>query len=659
MLGSRMPARWPTWINIFYARHRLVVPYEFRGNFRESIFMCGIVGIVSNAPQTQRAWLAIGRDAMTHRGPDDAGEWWSADGRVGLAQRRLSIIDLSPAGHQPMHDASGALSIVFNGEIYNFTDLRDELIAKGHSFRSHSDTEVILAAYREWATECLSRFNGMFAFTIYDAKQRKVFMARDRAGEKPLFYHQAGGVLRFGSELKALLADPTLPRRIAPDALDCYLAMGYVPGDRCMLQGFNKLPPAHALLFDLQTGQSNLWRYWQLPELETTAQGPVHETALLDELEALLEDSVRRQMVADVSVGVLLSGGVDSSLITAMAVRATSKVKTFTICFPGYAKYDEPEHARLIARHFGTEHVELEAAESTVDLLPLLAKQFDEPMVDSSMIPTFLVSQLVRQHCTVALGGDGGDELFGGYGHYSRLQWMQQKLRLIPCPLRKGVALAAEKILPVGFKGRNWLQGLGVDFEKGLPLIATYFDATTRRRLLAAQPGWPLVADSVLKSRVPIHPDLLQRATRTDFANYLAEDILVKVDRASMLNSLEVRAPMLDFRLIELAFGKVPSRLKANQTEKKILLKRLTARVLPPEFDRQRKQGFSIPLSEWLKGGAFRVMFNEVLHDPQCSFDAATVDSLLRGQDQGRSNSERLFALVMFELWRREYGINF
>jgi len=620
--------------------------------------MCGIVGAGGTAPLQNRRWLVAGRDAMTHRGPDDAGEWWSKDGRIGLAQRRLSIIDLSSAGHQPMHDASGELSLVFNGEIYNFGDLRDELIAKGHNFRSHSDTAVILTAYREWGTACLGRFNGMFAFALYDARQNLLFLARDRAGEKPLFYYQADGELRFASELKALLADPALPRRTAPESLDCYLAMGYVSGERCMLQGFNKLPPAHALLFDLQTGQSKVWRYWQLPDLPVDEQ-PLDEAALLDELETLLEDAVRHQMVADVPVGVLLSGGVDSSLITAMAVRASSQVQTFTIGFPGYGKLDETEHARLIASHFGTCHTELMAEDSTADLLPRLARQFDEPMVDSSMIPTFLVSQLVRQHCTVALGGDGGDELFGGYGHYSRLQWMQQRLGLIPRPMRKGIAQTAEKLLPVGVKGRNWLQGLGVDLDHGLPLIASYFDLTTRMRLLATQQGWPFVAESVLQSRHPEDSDLLQRSTRMDFANYLAEDILVKVDRTSMLSSLEMRAPLLDYRMIEFAFGKVPSRLKASVTEKKIMLKRLTARILPPEFDRQRKQGFSIPLAEWLKGGVFRKLFDEVLRDPGCSFDKGTVEGLLRGQDKGRSNGERLFALVLFELWRREYAVTF
>lgn len=622
--------------------------------------MCGFVGIASKSCITSRTWLSVGSDALTHRGPDDRGEWWSDNGQVGLAHRRLSIIDLSPAGHQPMQNASGTLHIVFNGEIYNFVELRHELASKGYPFRSHSDTEVILAAYLEWGVDCLSRFNGMFAFALYDSRQQRVFLARDRAGEKPLFYHHANGTLRFASELKALLADRSIPRRIEQEGLDCYLAMGYIPGDHCILQGFHKLPPAHALLFDLHTGGVRVWRYWQLPELNVVEKdGVLDEDTLLDELESLLEDAVRRQLVADVPVGVLLSGGVDSSLVTAMAVRSSSQVQTFTIGFPGHGKLDETAHARLISRHFGTRHTELMAEPATADLLPRLAHQFDEPMLDSSMIPTFLVSQLVRQHCTVALGGDGGDELFGGYGGYSRLLWMHRRLGQIPQPLRRGISLAAEKFLPVGLKGRNWLQGLGVDLKNGLPLIASYFDATTRRRLMSAHPGWGMIAEGIVKGLVPVNPDLLQRATRMDFANYLAEDILVKVDRASMLNSLEVRAPFLDYRLIEFAFRKVPSHLKATVDDKKILLKRLTARLLPPEFDRQRKQGFSIPLAEWLKCGAFRELFYDVLRDPQCIFDSRVVDSLLYGQDRGRSNSERLFALVLFELWRREYEVTF
>lgn len=619
--------------------------------------MCGCVGVATRVPITERAWLTVGCNAIVHRGPDYSGKWWSDDSRVGFAHRRLSIIDLTSAGHQPMQDVQRGLIIVFNGEIYNFRELRSELEQSGYHFCSSSDTEVLLAAYNAWGTDCLTHLNGMFAFALYDQRQQSVFLARDRAGEKPLFYHLADGTLHFASELKALMANPSLPRRINPEALDCYLAMGYVPGDRCILQGYNKLPPAHALSFDLNCGTARVWRYWQVPDLtREAAAGQVDETGLLDELEALLEDSVCRQLVADVPVGVLLSGGVDSSLITAMAVRASSQVKTFTIGFPGHGSLDETEHARLIARHFGTEHMELVAAPTAADLIPRLARQFDEPMVDSSMIPTFLVSQLVGQHCTVALGGDGGDELFGGYHHHSRLLWMQGRLGRIPFPLRQAVSAIAEHLLPVGMKGRNWLQGLGVDLQQGLPLIASFFDATTRRKLAGKHPGWDLIAEAIRRERIPSHTDLLQRATHMDFTNYLAEDILVKVDRASMLNSLEVRAPMLDYRLIEFAFGKVPSYLKATSQNKKVLLKRLSARVLPPEFDLQRKQGFSIPLAEWLKAGPFRDLFQEVLLDAGSIFDRRTVRGLFKGQDHGRSNGERLFALVLFELWRRHYG---
>lgn len=619
--------------------------------------MCGIAGIVSQDPVSDRAWLECGRDAMTHRGPDDAGLWWSEDGRAGMAHRRLSIIDLSPAGHQPMPDASGDLRIVFNGEIYNFQDLRRDLAAQGYVFSSSSDTEVVLAAYRQWGVECLSHFNGMFAFALYDLRQKRLFMARDRAGEKPLFYAFSGGALRFASELKALMADPSFPRRVDPQALDCYLSMGFVPADRCMLAGVKKLPPAHALTFDLEQGQVKVWRYWQLPDVEP-GQGTESEAALLDELEILLQDSVRRQLVADVPVGILLSGGVDSSLVTAMAVRSAARVKTFTIRFSGHGAYDETQHARLIADHFATEHIELEAAAATPDLMLPLARQFDEPVVDSSMIPTYLVSRLVRAHCTVALGGDGGDELFGGYIHYNRLLWMQEKLGWIPYPLRRGIAAAAGSFLPVGFRGRNWLQGLDIDFQKGLPLIASYFDRGARRDLMQGKSPWLLSAENIRAQRVPRRQDLLQRATRMDFENYMAEDILVKVDRASMLNSLEVRAPLLDYRLIEFAFGKVPSCLKATPADRKILLKKLTARLLPAKFDRQRKQGFSIPLASWLQSGPWEDFFRDVLLGPERTlFDRQAVRRLWDGQAAGRANSERLFALALFELWRREYNV--
>ena len=507
--------------------------------------MCGIVGVASSWPVKDRDWLAQGRDALRHRGPDDAGEWWSADGRVVLGHRRLAILDLSPAGHQPMVDERGELVVVYNGEIYNFRELRTELEGRGHRFRSQSDTEVLLGAYREWGVRCLERLNGMFAFALYDQRNRQLFLARDRAGEKPLFYWSGPGELRFASELKGLLADPTLPRRLDSEALDCYLAFGFVPGDRCILRGVRKLPPAHALLFDVDVGTARVWQYWDVPPVPDPRAQAVDEVALVDELESLLADAVRRQLVADVPVGILLSGGVDSSLVTAMAVRGNARVKTFTVRFPGYGHYDETEHARLVARHFGTEHVELDAAEATPELLPRLARQFDEPVVDSSMIPTSLLCQVVRQHCTVALGGDGGDELFGGYAHYPRLVRLRQYAGWIPLSLRRAVAAGATVALPVGVKGRNWLQALGVDFARGVPLVASYFDRRARARLLdGAAEMWPFVAEQIRQEVVHPGGDLVERATRADFRLYLAEDILVKVDRMSMAHSLEVRSPL-------------------------------------------------------------------------------------------------------------------
>lgn len=619
--------------------------------------MCGLIGTAGVNPLPDMApWLRAGRDALAHRGPDDAGEWWSRDLRVGLGHRRLAIIDLSAAGHQPMRMESKGLTVAFNGEIYNFRELRSELEGRGYEFRSHSDTEVLLAGYDAWGADLLPRLKGMFVFALHDEPRQRVLLARDRAGEKPLFYHLAGGRLDFASELKGLLANPALPRRIDPAALDCYLSMGFVPGSLCILQGFSKLPAAHALCFHLRTGEVRTWRYWDLPAVPDPARCPP-EQELLDELELLLEGSVKRQMVADVPVGVLLSGGVDSSVITAMAVRHAREVRTFTIRFPGHPGQDETEHARLVSRHFGTQHTELTAEPQHADLLPLLARQYDEPIVDSSMLPTFLVSRLVRQHCTVALGGDGGDELFAGYEHYSRLLWMQKRLTPIPSSLRKLVSRGAEHLLPVGLKGRNWLQALGSDLGQGVPLIASYFDDSTRRKLLALPTGQRLPADAIRIARMPQDGNLLELATRMDFTDYLAEDILVKVDRASMLNSLEVRAPMLDADIIEFAFGRVPADLKASAHDKKILLKRLAARVLPADFDRHRKQGFSIPLAQWLEGGPFKSLFWEILTDPRSIFDQTTTQGLLRGQELGRSNSERLFALVQFELWRREYGI--
>ena len=520
--------------------------------------MCGIVGIISLGEAINPETLSAMRDSMRHRGPDDAGLWRSADGRIGLGHRRLAIIDLSPGGHQPMVDASGQLCITFNGEIYNYRELRRELEARGHAFRTASDTEVILEAYRAWGTDCLQRFNGMFAFGLFDSEKRQLFLARDRAGKKPLFYYQTADQFLFASELKALMAHEGFPRFLDLEALNFYLAYGYVPGEKCILQGAHKLPPAHAMIYEVQHGGAKLWRYWSLPEAHPRDQAPVEE--LTEELEAQLLDSVRLRLIADVPVGISLSGGLDSSLVTAMAARVSSKpVKTFNISFPGHGRYDEGPYARLVARHFGTEHRELVAEPATVELMPQLARQFDEPLADASMVPTYLVSRLLRQEVTVALGGDGGDELFGGYPHYNFLLKQEQYRHLIPAPVRKCAGAAVAHFLPVGLRGRNHLIGFSRELPWSIAHINLYFDAFSRERLLSPliQHGWQAAAspEAYRAGLCQAGASPLYQATAADFQTSMAEDYLVKVDRASMLCSLEMRSPFLDHRLVEFAFG--------------------------------------------------------------------------------------------------------
>ena len=617
--------------------------------------MCGIVGVAAQGGGAGGALLERMRDRIVHRGPDDAGAWASADARVALAHRRLSIIDLSPAGHQPMHCACGELAITFNGEVYNFRALREELAASGEGFRTGTDTEVVLAAYRRWGTACVTRLEGMFAFAIHDARDRTVFLARDRAGEKPLFYRHAGGRLAFASELKALLADPSFPRELDREALEFYLAYGYVPGDRCILRGVRKLPPASAALYRVDDDALRVWRYWDLPAPYAGDDGD--PGALAEELEGLLAASVRRQLVADVPVGILLSGGMDSSLVTAMAARVSEgTVRTYTVSFPGHGVYDEAPYARLVADHFGTEHLELPVEPATVELLPALARQYDEPIADSSMIPTYLVSRLVRQHCTVALGGDGGDELFGGYTHYNWIQRQEQLRRLVPGPGRAAVGALA-RALPVGVRGRNHLLAFARDVRSSVAAVNLYFDAAGRRALVRdGAAGLP--SPEAYKAALCDHGRTpLQMATAADFLAYLPDDILVKVDRASMLTSLEMRAPLLDRAIIEFAFGRVPDRLRATAGERKVLLRVLGKKLLPAALDMTRKRGLSIPLSAWFKGEWGRYMEEVLLAPEQRLFDHGVVRSLIATQRRGLSNTHRLFALTVFELWRREYAI--
>ncbi|MCK5557067.1 MAG: asparagine synthase (glutamine-hydrolyzing), partial [Candidatus Hydrogenedentes bacterium] len=487
---------------------------------------------------------------------------------------------------------------------------------------------------------------------------------RDRAGEKPLFYwcDEVKKEFRFASELKALMADASFPRRIDLDALNHYLGYGYVPGEMCMLQGLRKLPQGSAMTYDLRSNRPVLWEYWRLPESPPPQAGDEH--ALTEQLHSLLGESVRRRMIADVPVGIMLSGGIDSSLVTAMAAEVSTRpVKTFTISFPGHGSYEEGPYARRVAEHFGTEHTELVAEPATVGMLPELARQYDEPMADSSMVPTYMVSRMIRLSATVALGGDGGDELFGGYPTYSWILQMASVRRFLPGPLRRWALRALRRSIPLGRFGRNYLLALAEDLPGSIAQMNLFFDERYRKSLLASDLGDRLGGDITgpearKRDIQQAYSTPLQKITAMDFRTFLVDDILAKVDRASMLSSLEVRSPFLDHRIIEFAYSQVPDDLRATRRERKILPRRLAEQLLPPGMDLSRKQGFTLPLQDWFRGEWGRYCSDVLLSGGQELFRRDAIERLLGDQQRGRLHTQRLFALTMFELWRREYNVS-
>jgi asparagine synthase (glutamine-hydrolysing) len=555
-----------------------------------------------------------------------------------------------------MVDRSGDLHVSFNGEIYNFKELRRELEGRSHVFHTNSDTEVILAAYREWGEDFISRLGGMFALSLYDERRRALFLARDRAGEKPLFLWATSTRIVFSSELKALFSMPEFPRRLSPEALEHYLAFGYVPRELCIVQGVTKLLPGTMLKYDVDTGISRTRRYWDLPEFEKSAtKRPADDLA--DELHELLRSAVSRQLISDVPIGILLSGGVDSSLITAMAASVSSKpVRTFTITFPGHGSFDEAPYARMVASHFGTEHVELASEEATVSLLPQLVRQYDEPLGDSSAIPTYLVSRLIRTQATVALGGDGGDELFGGYPQYRWIQRIAALQRVVPSSMRRFFGATARR-LSVGTRGRNYFVAVGGAGFDAVTRTSLFFDREWRAAMLAPGVGASSQPEDLRLDLSDGAHSLLQAMQRVDFRSYMVDDILVKVDRASMLASLETRAPFLDPAVIEFAYAKVPDALKVTRSERKILLRRLAGRLLPSQLDLRRKQGFSIPLDAWYAGQWGPVMRSVLLDADPRIFRPEGITALFDRQSQSGNQLQRIYALTVFEMWRREYGI--
>lgn len=624
--------------------------------------MCGIVGFASKTPKLDLKYLEKANEILSHRGPDQNGTWISEDKHVSFAHQRLSILDTSLMGSQPMISHSRRYTIIFNGEIYNHLNLRSKLNTKFNiNWKSNCDTETLLNSIEFFGIKnTLKNINGMFAFSIYDSLEKKLFLARDRAGEKPLFFYRDKEQICFSSELKALMCKSDLPRRINHKALNCYLSFGRIPRELCILEGYSKLQAGNFLEYNVSTGKVNIQKYWEIPDFSGKYSFEDDEN-LLEELEFLLEDSVRQQMIADVPVGILLSGGLDSSIITALAARNTNRINTFNISFPDHEKFDESKHALLVSNKFNTNHTELPASNFTPELISELAIHFDEPLGDSSMLPTFMISNLISNHCKVALGGDGGDELFGGYSHYQNFISINQKLKFFPKILRHSLNFLSKNLLPLGFKGRNFLNSIDYDNHNELPMSKNFFDAYSRLKLIDEElfkVDMNVQENDFLKDEIK-YSDLVQRFTRNDFKNYLCDDILVKVDRASMLSSLEMRSPFLDKRIIEFAFSKVPSNLKVTKNRKKILLKKLAKKLLPLDFDFNRKQGFSIPLDSISRNGKIHDFFCEILGNSNSIYNQKLIKSMLKNHLNGYANGERLFLLIQFQIWKDYYKAYF
>ena len=622
--------------------------------------MCGIAGFVESPSVAPFGAVASRElvhrmcDVIRYRGPDDEGVL--VEEGVALGMRRLSIIDLS-TGHQPIHNEDRTVWVVFNGEIYNFRELRTELEAAGHRFYTCTDTETIVHAYEQWGHGAIARLRGMFGLAIWDARSKTLLIARDRIGIKPLHYAAVNGRLYFGSEIKSLLCVPDLPREIDLDALDHYLSFLYTPRDGSIFRHVKKLPPGHFLTW--QNGRLRIEQYWQLPAEESFDGSEAEAVA---GLRRVLTDAVRSHMASDVPLGAFLSGGLDSSLVVGlMAQTSGARVKTFSIGFDEPA-FDELVHARRVADHFGTDHHEFIVKPDGVGILDALVSHFDEPFADSSAIPTWYVSEMARRHVTVVLSGDGGDELFGGYDRYVPHPRVVAFDRYSPRALRRVAAIAAQR-LPHGIRGKNFLRHVGRD-EHGRYLDAIRFFSPDEKPSLLSHDVTRLLDGPDPETRLAGHfaryaslpwPSQMMRF---DTETYLPEDVLTKVDRMSMAHSIESRVPLLDNEVIAFA-SRLPAALKIKHGRRKHVLKEAAATLLPREILDRPKQGFGIPLSVWFRGNLRELFADTLLSRPSLErgyFRPAFVRQLVDEHVSGkRDHTLRLWQLVVFERWHRQY----
>jgi asparagine synthase (glutamine-hydrolysing) len=589
---------------------------------------------------------------LAHRGPDEQGFYQS--GPVGLAHRRLSIIDLA-SGQQPMQSPDGQVCVVFNGEIYNYPELKIGLEQKGYTFRTQSDTEVLLAMYLHYGLEAFAKINGMFACAFWDQRQRQLVLARDRFGKKPLFYSQNARTLLFGSEIKALLAYGGIEPRVHLAALHEYLTYSYTVSAPTIVEGIYRLPPAHLLV--VRNGQTVCRPYWEFTFQPDPGLGD--EAAAVERLEELLQQAVRRRLMSEVPLGAFLSGGLDSSVVVAlMAQFSAQPVQTFSIGFEE-SEYSELEDARTVARYLGTNHHEMIVKPSAFDILPELVWHLDEPFGDSSAVPTYFVCQAARQHVTVALSGDGGDEVFAGYTRYQQLA-RYRRMAQVPAWIKRGVMQPLTAALPFTWPGWNYLYATGrisateLPYDLGMyPYIQDkLYTPEMQRQLRHCQPYEP--GQRLLQQTAGLDP--VSRHQYVDTLQYLPADILTKVDRMSMANSLEVRAPLLDVNLVEY-MATLPAALKLRDGVSKYILRKFCRRILPPAVLTKRKQGFAIPKDRWFQH-ELRASAEEILLDSRTLargyFRPETLRRLLQHHATGRRDySVWIWCLIVLEMWFR------
>mgnify|MGYP001407014329 CR=1 FL=1 len=624
--------------------------------------MCGIVGKINfSGEPVEKSLLKRMTDSIVYRGPDDEG-FYSAP-YIGLGQRRLSIIDLRSAAAPPLSNEDGSVWVVFNGEIYNFKDLRSELIEKGHRFRTATDTEVIVHLYEEYGVECLHRMRGMFAFAVWDVNKKMLFAARDRVGKKPFVYAKTPSSFVFGSEIKTVTADPTIRRTPDYSALDSYLRWQYVPSPRTAFAGISKLPPGHYLTCDAE-GNLHVCQYWAPP---CSTKTTLPEEEIQQELLRILRESVRLRMVADVPIGAFLSGGIDSgTMVALMAMESSVPIKTFSIGFDE-EKFNELPFARMLAERYGTEHHEFTVRPSAADVLPLLVRHYNEPFADPSALPTYYVSKMTRQHVTVALSGDGGDENFAGYAHYRKvMQWA--KLDGMPVALRRAIFNSADALLR-GFLHVNAVAKMSKAFRMASAQLPERYRQylsilkDQEKDYLYTDHFRQLVNESLPAQAIRDLPwredmDSMDWMMRHDQSHYLPDCLMVKTDIASMANSLEVRCPFLDHHMIEFS-ATIPSDMMIDGNGGKAILKSAVKDLLPEAILRKPKTGFGVPVSKWFRGDLAPFLKDVLLSDSARKrelFHQGHVQRMVEEQLSGtRDWGNRLWAFLVLELWFREF----